>query len=111
MKKIMELPSSVKLIIGALTFLIAIATGVIAVDDRYVSSEEAASSLEMFDQKVQYELKDLKKEVLRSDLDYVTARYFRLKALAANNPQDSELRAELEEINIKRNSLKKLLGE
>jgi hypothetical protein len=102
MKFFKNLSGDVKLITAILALVITIGGVVIAAEDRYVTDKEAATSLQMFDQKIQYNINDIKTSILRKELSYVEERYYKLRSLVLQHPEDIELSLEFNELKDKR---------
>lgn len=107
--KLKEWPMYIKSITAVVVFALSIGGVIFAAEDRYVTDKEAASSLKMFQQQLQYEnnvikleLEDLRKTMIRKELDYVKEQYYKLKQLIINNPDDMELQLEFEDIKAKK---------
>ncbi len=118
MQKIKTLPNYIKALSVSVSFVLTITGAIWAMEDRYVSDDEAAKSLELFQQKLQYEnslleskIMDLKNTMIRKELTYVTEQYYKIKKLVLDNPNDMELKLEFEELKTKKSKLERELGE
>jgi len=116
-QKINNLSNYVKAIVAVVSFCFTVVGVVWALDNRYVSNEEAAKSLELFQQKLQYEnsileskIEDLHKTMTRKELSYVQEQYYKLKNLLVQHPDDAELKIEFEELKAKKSRLESELN-
>jgi len=98
--------TNIKFIISVVLFIIAIGGAIFAAEDRYVTDKEASKSLEMFNQKMDYEIGGLKSDILRNEYEFISERYFKIKQLLFKYPNDLELQIEYAELKDQRAALK-----
>ena len=103
---IKKLPTYIKYGASVLTVLFSLAGGLWALEDRYVSEQEAASSLTLFNQKITQDFQQVELRILTIQYDNLTESYYKYKRLIRENPNDTELLQEFEEIKNKRSELK-----
>lgn len=92
---ITQLSTSVKLIGAVISLLIAFTGILYAVEDRYVTQKEAASSLQTFDTAVKKDLVNLELQILNNSLGNTTDQYYKYKQLLREHPADIELKEEV----------------
>lgn len=109
-QKMMKLPNYIKAVAAVIGFSLSLVGAVVAMEDRYVSDKEAASSLQMLNQKLEYDIKDLRDTITRKELSYIQDQYYKLKGLLVKHPDDLELKIEFEEIKNKKLQLEKELN-
>jgi len=101
-----KLPIWVKYTTTIVSLVAALAGGLYAMDDRYVSDKEAAQSLQNFDMKIQQDLNKIELQILQNELENITQTYFKHKQLIKAYPDDIELREELEILKQNRENIK-----
>ncbi len=96
----------IKLIISLITVIFALTGAIFAMEDRYVSEKEASQSLQSFNEKVVQEFKIMKLSLLYMKYDNATKEYYSLRRLVRENPNDVELKNDLEAVSKYRAQLK-----
>jgi len=105
------IPGWMKYATTVVSLVAALAGGIYAMDDRYVSNEEAAQSLQMFNMKMQQDLNKIELQIDQNQLESITTEYYKHKQLIRVYPDDQELQEELENIKERRNAIKKSIKE
>ena len=95
-----------KAVAAVILFIISVAGALVAADDRYVSDTEAAQSLSMFDQKINFQLEALKLELLHTEYNLITENYLRAKQYLKKYPMDVEMQEEYTDLKTERKLLK-----
>lgn len=101
--KLADIPNWIKTGTAIIGFVAAVVGAVIAAEDRYVTQQEAAQTLEQFrgQQTQQF-------NVIR--YDFMEERYYKMKQYVREHPTDAEAQAELKALEMKREDLRKELG-
>ena len=100
-----QISVSVKLVTGVLSLLIMFAGVLYAVEDRYVTQEEAATSLQTFDNAVKKDLINLELQILNTSLENATDQYYKHKQLIREHPADNELKEETTRLKARMKSI------
>jgi len=106
-----NLPSWLKYATSVVSLIAALAGGIYAMEDRYVTDKEAAQSLQAFDTKVQQDLGKIELQILQGRLDSITSEYYKHKQLLRAYPEDNELKDEFEVLKDQRKSIKEKINE
>ena len=101
----------IKGIIAAISIVLTIVGAIWAMEDRYASDKDVANSLQILDQRIQYQITDVKRTIIQKELSYITEQYYKLKKLAIDHPDDLELQLEFDELKVKREHLKDQLND
>ncbi|NCQ52020.1 hypothetical protein GW796_09020 [archaeon] len=107
---IKKLPIYIKAFVAVITFLITIGGVIFAAEDRYVTTDEVAQSLSLLNQKLSYDIKDVKLSLIHKELEYTNKTYYKIKDRLILHPDDPELLLEFNEIKEKRKQLKEELN-
>ena len=94
-----------KLFAVVLSLLIAFGGILYAVEDRYVTQKEAATSLQSFDQAVKKDLVNLELQILSNGLESATNQYYKNKQLVREYPDDIDLKDDLDRIKSRMDSI------
>ena len=106
-----NLPAWIKYAASVISLISALAGGLYAMDDRYVSDKEAAQSLQSFDIKIQQDLSKIELQILQNELENTTDTYYKHKQLIRTYPNDQELKDELILIKDKRERIQDDINE
>ncbi len=106
-----QFTSSIKFISIVLSLLITFAGCLYAVDDRYVTQKQAATSLQIFDSAVKKDMINLELQILNNNLDSLNDQYYKLRRLLQNAPGDTELREDLQRVNDRRKDIQNKIDE
>ena len=104
-------PTWLKYTASVISLISALAGGLYAMDDRYVSDKEAAQSLQSFDMKIQQDLTKIELQILQTELENANDTYYKHKQLIRTYPTDQELKDDLMIIKEKREKIKKEIDE
>jgi len=105
-KMITEFPAWIKYTTSILTLVVTLAGGIYAMEDRYVSDDDAAKSMMNFDLKIQQDFDKIQLQILQNELENTTQTYFKHKQLIRAYPDDIELKDELVELKERREEIK-----
>ena len=102
----MKLDLSVRNIVGTVVLVISMITGIWLTDDRYTSATELKQS----EKSVYMAMEQSKQKIyLKMDMQeyrYLTEQYYKYKKLVSENPNNRELRKQLEAIERERRAVK-----
>lgn len=87
-----------KVVIPIILGLMTIGGGIFAMEDRYVTQQEAGQSLQSFNEAVQKDLVNLEVQILNTQKESLTDQYHKQRSLVRQNPGDDFYREELERI-------------
>ncbi len=104
-------PTWIKYATSIVSMVVALAGGIYAMEDRYVSDADAAKSLKNFDIKIQQDFEKIELQILQNELENTTQTYFKHKQLIRAYPDDVELKEELIELKDRRDSIKSEISE
>ncbi len=93
-----QLTTTIKLIAVIFSVIISLGGALYAVEDRYVTQKQAATSLQSFDQAVKKDLVSLELQILNNSLESATDQYHKQRQLVREYPGDIELQHELDRI-------------
>lgn len=93
----------IKPFFGIISIVIAVAGGVIAAEDRYLTEDEGVESIQQLQQHF-----DTKMDMIQ--YDFVTDQYFKIKYRLQDSPEDTQLSEEYDRIKRKREKLQERLG-
>ncbi len=96
------MPRWVKSLAIIVALLGSIAGSIYAIDDRYVTDKEAATSLESFNSKMDQEVIKIRMQILELSKNGIITEYYKHKELIRAYPNDKELKQELIEIRQRR---------
>ena len=102
-----DMPSWIKLASAILITIFSLGSGVIAMEDRYVSEKEAASSLSLFNQKISQDFKMVDLKILNLQYTGLTDQYYRLKSLLGQHPNNIEMQEDFKRVKNERIDVKK----
>jgi len=100
-----KIPKWVKSLTIIIALLSSIAGSIYAIDDRYVTDKEAATSLENFNSKMDQEVVKIRMQILELSKNSIITEYYKHKELIRAYPDDKDLKNELIEIKIRRDAI------
>jgi len=100
-----RIPKWAKALSTVLALFSIIAGSIYAIDDRYITDKEAATSLESFNQKMDQEVVKIQIQILELRKNSVIAEFYKHKDLIRAYPNDLELKRELDEIIRRRDAI------
>ena len=106
-----QISSSMKLAGVVLSILITFAGALYAVEDRYVTQEEAATSLQNFNNAIKKDLVNIELQILYNSLDNVNDQYYKLRRLIQESPSDPYLNDEFRRIKERRKNIQEKINE
>jgi hypothetical protein len=101
---------STKMASSTILAVCGIVGGVWAFDDRYIDQDEIVASLTGYDKQIQQRITNLERDGMYRDYLRLTERYYQLRHQLAENPNNMELREELEWVKSQRVILIQQLG-
>lgn len=87
-----------KVVVPVLGVILTIGSAIFAMEDRYVSQKEAATSLQAFDSAIKKDLDRLELQILNTQKDNLTDSYHKQYQLVKQHPNDSFYKIELNRI-------------
>ncbi len=96
----------IKFVISLISIIIIISGSIFAMEDRFVSEKEAASTLQNFNSKISQDFKLINLQILQLRYDNLLKSYYEQKRLIKQEPNDSDLKEEFSVIKKEKNDTK-----